>query len=192
MQVRDGYVGVAPSRRRDGLPTCDVVAAMNHHRGQEGAGAQHPAAVVDRQEHPAADLACERHDPTVGSQDHRLHRHRDIDASMARAVGIVRRVEAADDRTHDGPLPRRGRTRLADADRERADHDRAHHDRTDADARPHARDGMPGAHAQRCAMSQMRLSRIRSSDRATHRRPSCGSGTHVTRSRRGSPRSRRA
>ncbi len=67
--------------------------------------------MIDREEQPAADLAGEGHDAVVGGDDHRADGGRDVDPAVSGAIGIVRRVEATDDRSCDGPRPRNRRAR---------------------------------------------------------------------------------
>jgi hypothetical protein len=91
--------------------------------------------VVDRQEEAAADLARERDDAGVGSDDDRDEVDRDVDAAVTGPVGIVGRIEPADDRPDDGPRPghRRVRSGRRRDGNEREEADRQH-------ATPHARE----------------------------------------------------
>jgi hypothetical protein len=105
MQLRRGQIGVTPTGDGHWLATDDVIALVDHHGREPRAGAAHAAPVIDRQEELAPDQVREGHDPGVGSHDDGPHLGADVDAPVARSVGIVGRVEPADDRTNDRPRP---------------------------------------------------------------------------------------
>ncbi len=65
--------------------------------------------MIDREEQPPPDLARERHDAVVRRDDDSAQIRSDVDASVAGAVRIGRRIEATDDRPDDGPRPRHRR-----------------------------------------------------------------------------------